>query len=141
MATNARAGHALGIAYGDGAAVNVHLLGRDADPLHASERLAGEGLVQFPQIDVVGLEAVALQLARYGEDGTDAHLARLAAANRKAAENTEWRQTLAGGDGGFRQQAGNRAVGELRGVAGGDGFTFLDLHAAISTGLRAVRPS
>ena len=41
-------------------------LGRiDAQLVHAIDGLAGEGLVQFPQIDIVDLEAVAREQARH----------------------------------------------------------------------------
>ena len=37
----------------------------DAELVHAIERLAGKGLVQLPQVDVVDLQAVARQQARH----------------------------------------------------------------------------
>src|SRR5947208_2394706 len=58
VAGQARAGHPERVADGDGAAVDVVLLRVDAELVAAVEALAGEGLVQLPQVDVVDLQAV-----------------------------------------------------------------------------------
>src|SRR5688572_20209161 len=79
VAGEPRAGHAEGVADGDGAAVDVVLLRVDAQLVAAVEALAGEGLVQLPQVDVVHLQAMPLQQARDGEDRPDAYLVGLAA--------------------------------------------------------------
>src|SRR5690349_18651251 len=53
VAGAAGAGHAEGVADGDGAAVDVVLLRVDAEAVTAVEALRGEGFVQFPDVDVV----------------------------------------------------------------------------------------
>ena len=63
--------------------------------------------------------------ARHGEDRSDAHLVGLAAGDRKAAEDA---QRLDAALGRFARLHHNRrrsAVGELRGVAGGDVLALL----------------
>src|SRR5690349_19316818 len=61
----ARAGHAVGMADRDCAAVDVDLVGVDAELVAAIDHLHGEGFVELPQADVVDGEAVALEEARY----------------------------------------------------------------------------
>src|SRR5580693_9369015 len=100
----------------DRAAVHVQLLVRDADAVRAIEHLAREGFVQLPDFDVVGLEAVALQKARDGEDRTDSHFIGLASGRGKAAEDTERLDALLRRDIGAHHHASRCAVGELRGV-------------------------
>src|SRR6516162_4993662 len=57
----AGAGHAVGMADGDGAAVDIQFFGIDAQAVAAVDNLHGERLVKFPQVDVVDFEAVALE--------------------------------------------------------------------------------
>src|ERR1700716_4057778 len=76
----------VGMTHGNGAAVDVQPLIGNAQLISAVEDLAGEGLVQFPQIDVADLVAGTLQEARYRINGTDAHLVGLAAGDGEAAE-------------------------------------------------------
>src|SRR5438477_9109260 len=52
VAGHARPAHAVRMADRDGAAVDIESLLRDAEPVAAIKRLAREGLVQFPDIDV-----------------------------------------------------------------------------------------
>src|SRR6476659_11094189 len=78
VAGEPRAGHAEGMTDGDRAAVDVVLLGIDAELVARIEALAGEGLVQFPDVDVVDLQPMTLQQLRHGVDRADAHLVRLA---------------------------------------------------------------
>src|SRR5262249_48724698 len=73
------AGHAEGMADRDRAAIDVVLLGIDAELVARIEALAGEGLVELPEIDVVDLQAMALEKLRHGVDRADAHLVGLAA--------------------------------------------------------------
>src|SRR5207237_10306011 len=49
--------------------------------------LRGERLVQLPHVDVVDLHAVALEELGDRVHGSDAHLVRLAAGDREAAED------------------------------------------------------
>src|ERR1700722_7459556 len=57
MAGEPRAGHPERMADGDRAAVDVVLFRVDAEGVAAIEALAGEGLVEFPQVNVVDLQA------------------------------------------------------------------------------------
>src|SRR6266540_4801856 len=119
-ADHARARHAEGMAYRDRAAIDVELLRIDTEPVAAVDDLRGERLVQLPHVDVVDLEVVAREELRYREHGADAHLVRLAAGDREAAED-ELRadaEGLGAVHGHDERRAG--AVGELRGVARGD---------------------
>src|SRR3954465_9264373 len=61
VAGETRAGHAERMADRDRAAVDVVLLGIDAELVARIETLAGEGLVELPEIDVVDLKAMTLQ--------------------------------------------------------------------------------
>src|SRR5690606_19801507 len=78
----AGAGGAERVAEGDGAAVDVDLLGVDAALLLPGEHDRGEGLVDLEQVDLVDADAGALGEALGGvdragehEDGVDAHQA------------------------------------------------------------------
>src|SRR5713101_1776181 len=53
--------HAVGMADRDRAAIDVELVIGDAEPVSAIDHLAGERLVQFPQIDVVDRQPVLSQ--------------------------------------------------------------------------------
>src|SRR5438874_12402952 len=64
VAGETRAGHAEGMADRDRAAVDVVLGGIDAELVARVEALAGEGLVELPEIDVVDRQAMALQQLR-----------------------------------------------------------------------------
>src|SRR5438045_3073099 len=88
VAGHARSRHSVGMADRNCAAVNVQLLMRNSDAFHAVEDLARESLVQFPQIDVVGFQAVAFEQAWHGIDWSDPHFVRLAACDCEAAENS-----------------------------------------------------
>src|SRR6059036_1806096 len=55
VAGEPRAGHAEGMTDRDRAAIDVVLLGIDAELVARIETLAGEGLVEFPEIDIVDL--------------------------------------------------------------------------------------
>ena len=92
VADHAGAAHAVGVADRDRAAVDVELVVRDAELVAAVDHLHGEGLVQLPQVDVVDLQAVALEQPRHREDRADAHLVRLAAGDAEAAEDAERRE-------------------------------------------------
>src|ERR1019366_212401 len=92
----ARARHAVGMTDRNRAAVDIDLLRIDAQFVAAIEHLHREGLVQFPEIDVVDLEAVALEQARHREYRPDAHLIRLAAGGDETAEDAERFQAALG---------------------------------------------
>jgi hypothetical protein len=76
---SARAGHAVGVADRDRAAVDVEPVVGDAELVLAVEHLHREGLVQLPQADVVDLEAEPLEQLGNREDRADAHFVRLGA--------------------------------------------------------------
>src|SRR6202012_2229670 len=78
MASEARAGHAEGMADRDRAAVDVVLLRIDAEPVARIKTLAGEGLVELPDVDIVDLQPMALEQLRHGEHRSDTHLVGLA---------------------------------------------------------------
>jgi hypothetical protein len=100
---------------------------RDAELVAAVDDLHGEGLVEFPQADVVDLQAVARSSSLgIGEDRADAHLVRLAAGDGEAAEDAERLEAALLGELRVHHHAGRGAVRELAGVAGGD-------HAALGT--------
>src|SRR5579872_646887 len=128
--------HAIGMANRDRAAIDVQLVVRDAEPIAAIDDLAGEGLVQLPQIDVVYGQAVLFQQLRHGEDRADAHLVRGAAGDCYAAIDAERLQAAALGLLFLHQDRGRGAVRQLRGVAGGDMAPFLDPLAVLEDRLQ-----
>src|SRR5690606_14298811 len=136
------AGDAVRVADRNRAAVDVELLHRDAELVTAVHDLRRERLVQLPQVDVVHGQAGALQQPRDGVDRTDAHLVRLAAGHREAAEDAHRLDIPALGDLGVHHHARRGAVGKLAGIAGGDeplGATHrLQLGQAFQSGVRAV---
>ncbi|MNT71020.1 hypothetical protein D3C72_2094630 [compost metagenome] len=95
----------------DGTAVHVQAVHRDAQLFLAVQRLRGEGLVQFPEVDVLHLQAVARQQLGDGVDRADAHLVRLAAGDGQAAERAQRTAAGALGLGRLHQHAGRRAIG------------------------------
>src|SRR6202140_3131883 len=78
VAGQPRACHAERMADSDRAAIDVVLVGIDAELVARIQALAGEGLVELPNVDVVHLEALALQKLRARVDRADAHLVRFA---------------------------------------------------------------
>ena len=66
------------------------------------------------------LRPCAFEQFRHGEHRADAHLVRIAAGDRDAAIDAERRQIALARELRLHQHAGARAVGQLRGVAGGD---------------------
>src|SRR4051812_20226748 len=142
VAGETRAGHAEGMADRDRAAVDVVLLRIDAELVARIEALAGEGFVELPEVDVIDLEAVALQQLRHGEDRPDAHLVRLAARRRPGHEAAHRVEAALLGVLGFHQNDGRRAIRELAGIAGGDelarALDRLELGKAFQGGFRTV---
>ena len=131
VAGRAGAGHAVGVADRDGAARDVVLRRVDAQLVAAVQDLRGEGLVQFPHVDVVDGQAVAGQQLRDREDRADAHFFRAAAGDGHAAIGAERGQAALFSFLAFHQHHGGGAVGQLRSVAGGDELAFLDEDAAL----------
>src|SRR5262249_23543386 len=62
-----RARHAVRMAHGNGAAIDVDLLRIDAELVAAIKHLHRERLVQLPEIDIIDLESVTLQKPRHRE--------------------------------------------------------------------------
>ena len=120
VAGEARARHAVGVADRDGAAVDVEDVVGDAELVAAVEHLDRERLVQFPQADVVHLEAEALEQLGHREHRADAHLVGLGAGDRHADVAAERLEPALLGERGVHHDAGGRAVAKLAGVAGGD---------------------
>src|SRR5579864_8120870 len=83
-----RAGHAVGMADRNRAAIDIDLFRIDPEPVTAIDHLHRESLVELPEIDIVDLQTVALQEPRHREHRPDAHLVRLAAMGDETSENT-----------------------------------------------------
>src|SRR5713101_1220549 len=77
VAGQPRAGHAIGMADRDRAAIDVELVRIDAELVAAIDHLHRIGLVELPEIYIVDLQAVPLQEPRDRGDRADAHLVRL----------------------------------------------------------------
>ena len=106
---------------GDGPAINIQLFRIYSQAVAAVDHLHCKSLVQFPEADIIHLQAGALEQLGHREDGTDAHFVRITTRNLKSAKHqlvghTQLIGALAG-----HQQSGRSAVGKLRGVAGRHG--------------------
>ena len=121
MAGAARAGHAIGVADRDRATVDVQQFIRNAELVAAIKHLHGEGFVQFPDADIVHLQAKTLQQFRNCVNRADAHFVGLGSGDGHADIAPQRIEALLFGNLGFHQHAGRRAVGQLAGVTGGDG--------------------
>src|SRR5438128_363996 len=140
VAGEACARHAVGVAEGDRAAVDVQPLVRDAEPVAAVDDLHREGFVQFPQTNVFHFQPGARKQSRHGEHRADAHFVGLAAGYREAAENPERSQVALFGELRVHDDAGGGGVGELARVSGRDRAAFdrrLDLGHALESRVRA----
>src|SRR6266446_6591245 len=120
MAGHTRSAHAKGMADRDRAAVDIETFLGDTKAIAAVEHLAGKGLVELPQIDIVDIEALARQQLGNGEHRADAHLVGFAACDREAPECAKRLQPALFSELRVHQHAGGGAVGELARIAGGD---------------------
>ncbi len=120
VAREALARHTIGVAQGDGAAVHVQAIGRDAQLVAAVQHLHGKGFVQLPQVDVLHREAQLLQHLGHGKHGADAHFIRLAAGHGKAQEAAQGLEAVLAGVLFADDHAGAGAVRELAGIASRD---------------------
>src|SRR3982074_2399283 len=120
VAGQPRAGHAEGMTDGDRAAVDVVLVGVDAELVAGIQALAGKGLIELPDVDVIDLQPLALQQFRHRVDRPDAHLVRLAARRRPGDKAAQWLEAALFGILGFHQDPRRRAIRQLTGIAGGD---------------------
>ncbi len=110
----------------DTAAVDVEFVRIDAQLVAAIERLARERLVDFPEADVVDLEARAVEQFGNGKDRTNAHFLGLAARDLEAAIDAEDRDTFLLGHRAVHHHLRRGAVRKLACIARGDMATFLD---------------
>ena len=120
MAGQTSAGYTVRVTDGNGTAVDVELLHRDAQLVAAVDNLRGERFVQFPQIDVVHGQAVTLEQLRNRIDRADTHFVRLATGDAEAAEDTHRLDVLLLGYGAVHNHAHRGAIRQLGGVTGGD---------------------
>ena len=121
VAGEPRARHAVRMADGDRAAVDVEAIVRNAERVAAVDHLHGERLVQLPEVDVVDLDARPLEQLRHREHRADAHLVGLAAGDGEAAEHAERRRgRVCAACVALITTQRRRAVGELARVAGRD---------------------
>jgi hypothetical protein len=93
----------------------------DAQAVATIYYLNGECLAQLPEVDIVHPHAAAFEKLRNSEDRTDAHFVWFAPCSLKAAENQIVGNTLLIGALAVPQKRCGCAIGELRGVAGGEG--------------------
>ncbi len=130
------------MADGDRAAVDVVLLVIDTQGVAAVQALRGEGLVELPQVDIGNLQPFCLEQARYGVDGTDAHLFRLTTGHGEATEERTRLEAELDGLVQAHHQRHRGAVGQLRRVAGGHrtvlGESRLEAGEAFQGGVRTV---
>src|SRR3954452_3181479 len=115
------AGHADGVAEGDGAAVHVHLFGGYAEVLHRLDRDGRERLVDLDQVEVGNLQALLLEgvqdrVGRLGLQGVVG--TRHIAVGADLGDPVE-AELL--GLGLAHDDHGRRPVRDLRGGSGGDG--------------------
>src|SRR6516165_12458461 len=122
VAGQASAGHAEGMADRDRAAVDVVFRRIDLEPIAAVQALAGERLVQLPDIDVVDLEAMPLQKFWHGEHRANTHLIRLATRDRPGHEAAHRLDAALLGILGFHQHNRGGTVGKLACIPGGNVF-------------------
>ena len=142
VADHARARHAVGMADRDRAAIDVERRGRCR--AGRGNRAPGTAKASFNShrsMSSIFSPCCCKQL-RHGEDRADPHLVGGAAGDRDAAIDAERLQPAALGLRRLHQHGGRGAVGQLRGVAGGDEPAFLDASARRGTPASApARPS
>lgn len=129
------AGAAERVAEGDGAALGVDLLLGQAQLVGAPQALAGEGLVDLEDVDVVLGDAGELEDLGDGLPGTDAHEQWRDAddAGRHVLAKDGLAQALGGAA--LHQQHGGGAVADLRGVAGVDAAVLGEGRLDLAQGL------
>src|ERR1019366_7437046 len=123
MPSHPRAAHPVWMADRNRATVDVQPLVRDAQPVAAIYDLARKRFVEFPQPDVVHLEAVTLQQLGHRVYRPDSHLVGSASRRRHPAIDAERVLSALLGLRAFHQHADRGAVGELARVARGDEIT------------------
>src|SRR4051812_2836186 len=104
------------MADGNGAAVHVQLVHWDAEAIAAINYLHRKCFVEFPEIDIVNFQALALKQFGDGEYRADAHLVGFATGDLEAAKNQLIRDTELIGAFARHEESGGSSVGKLRGV-------------------------
>ena len=117
---DAGAGHAERVADGDGAAVDVELVPRDAEVLGRRDDLGGERLVDLDEVDVVDGHAGAGEGLAAGLDRAEAHDLGVQAGDARGDDPGERREAELGGLGVAHDHHRGGAVVQRAGVAGGD---------------------
>ncbi|MNE71202.1 hypothetical protein D3C80_1670560 [compost metagenome] len=120
----ARTGHPVGMSDRNGAAVHVAGFGVDAKLALAVQGLAGERLVEFPQVDVLDAQAVLPQQFGNGMYRADAHLLGRQPRHGHAPVDAQRRQALLLGGTAIHQDTGAGAIGQLARVARRDTAAF-----------------
>jgi hypothetical protein len=100
------AAHAQRVAERDGTAVDVHLRRIEAKLTDAGDRLAGEGLVELDEVEILDAEAGALERLAGGRDGPDPHDGGIHAGDSGRDHPGQRLQPELAGDAGFDQDAG-----------------------------------
>src|SRR5690606_8798179 len=112
--------HAEGVADGDGAAVDVQLLQRDAEVAVGGDHLGGERLVDLDQVDVVDGETGAAQRLLRRLDRAEAHDLGGEAGDTGGDDPGQRGQAELAGLGVAHDDQRGGAVVERAAVAGGD---------------------
>src|ERR1700761_8079694 len=87
MAGEARASHSVGMTDRNRATIDVELVGINAELVAAIDHLDREGLIELPEIDVVDLQAVALEQPGHGDHRANTHLVGFHACRDETAED------------------------------------------------------
>ena len=82
------------MAEGDCAAVDVSPVGIEAKLAHDRDRLAGEGLVELDQVEVVDAQLGAIERLARRRDGTEAHDGRIDAGYGRRDDARERLETV-----------------------------------------------
>jgi len=111
MPHHARAAHPVGMADGDGAAIDVEAFVRDAQLVATVDHLYRKGLVQLPDADIVHLQAVRLEQLGNGKHRPDTHFIGFAAGHRDATVDAQGLQAALLGKLALHEHTGRGTVG------------------------------
>lgn len=109
----------------DRSSVNVNVVPGQAELLDAVGSLGGKGLVNLPQIDVLHVQASALDSSRDGSSRTDTHDVGSNTCNVEGLEVGDDRHAQLLGLASLHDQDCGGSIGNLRGVSGGGGTSLL----------------
>ena len=110
MANLACTRHAIGVAYGNRAAIDVQNFIGNPQLVAAVQHLAGECLVEFPESDVIHLQSGPLEQARDGKHRSNTHLIGFATGHRIASEGAERFNIVFCRFAGFHQHTGRSTI-------------------------------